>query len=203
MAIMFPFLGGRPCGQITVPLVYDESLSIAQQIACIMGRLRNIDADFVSVEDFEKFVGAVNVDQEKQTADLMDYTDAEIAKLDDELRKLIVGMQIGYMVWDVTEGRYADSVAAMRNLFNDITVHAITVDTLAGLDLDVDGLADCGLNVRGLAVFSGYLIGDGFTPEGIMYEGADVDIPLTTEILANGMVRDGYFVMGKGDEDGE
>ena len=169
MAIMFPFLGGRACGQITVPLVYDESLSIAQQIACIMGRLRNIDADFVSVEDFEKFVGAVNADQEKQTADLMGYTNAEIAKLDDELRKLIAGMQIGLMIWDVTLGAYSPNVEAMRNLFNDLSVHAITVDTLAGMDMTVDQLSDCGLNVRGLAVWSGELV-EGFTPEGVHYE---------------------------------
>ena len=43
-------------------------------------------------------------------------------------------------------------------MFNDITVHAITVKTLNSLDMTVKDLADCGLNVRGLAVMSQWLV---------------------------------------------
>lgn len=42
MGIYYPFLGGgRTCNQITTPLVYDESLSVEQQIACLFGKIAN------------------------------------------------------------------------------------------------------------------------------------------------------------------
>lgn len=198
MAFYYPFIGGgATCNQITTPLVYDESLSVAQQIACIFGRLKQIDDGFLSIEDFKTFLEQLNTEQEQQTSDLKKYTDTEVANLDNELRTLIAGLQIGMMIWDVTQGRYNDNVESMRNIFNDVTVHAITVDTLANLDITVDGLAESGLNVRGLAVFSGYLVGADFVPEGIEYEGAPtIDGKITCDILAQGEVRDGYFVEG-------
>lgn len=198
MGIYYPFHGGgRTCNQITTPLVYDESLSVEQQIACLFGKIANIDSDFVTMVEFDDFKSQIHAEQVAQTEQLEGYTDSEIAKLDKELRDLIAGSQVGLLIWNVTVGRYTGNVRAMRDFFNDVTVHAITVDTLAQLDLTVDQLAECGLNVRGLAVFSGYLMGNDFVPEGITYDGAPpLDGKLTCSILANGEVRDGYFVEG-------
>lgn len=167
MGIYYPFLGGgRTCNQITTPLVYDESLSVEQQIACLFGKI----GDVVSKAELDDFKSQLHAEQKAQTKQLEGYTDTEVAKLDKSLRDLIAGLQVGLLVWNVTVGSYTESVSAMRDFFNDVTVHAITVDQLAQLDLTVDQLADCGLNVRGLAVYSGQLIGDGFVPEGIMYD---------------------------------
>ena len=198
MAFYYPFLGcGRMLNQVTTPLVYDESLSIAQQIACIMGRVNSIDADFVGVDQFKEFLNQLNAEQAAQTEQLEKYTDAAVSDLDDKLMAIIAGIQVGMLIWNVTKGKYTDNVESMRDIFNDVTVHAITVDELANLDLNVDQLSDCGLNVRGLAVFSGYLIGEDFEPEGIRYtEAPPLDSKLTCSILANGEVKDGYFVEG-------
>lgn len=198
MAFYYPFLGsGRVCNQIATPLVYDESLSVAQQIACLFGKIQSIDTDFVSTDEFKEFINQLNAELDKIKSDAETYTDGEIAKLDDKFVKLIEQLQIGMLIWNVTVGKYTENVTAMRDFFNDVTVHAITVDTLANMDITVDGLTDCGLNVRGLAVFSGYLVGDDFVPEGIMYSGdTPVDTKLTCAILANGAVRDSYFVEG-------
>lgn len=197
MAFYYPFLGGgRTLNQITTPLVYDESLSIAQQIACIMGRVNSIDTDFVGVDQFKEFLNQLNAEQAAQTEQLENYTDTAVSNLDDKLTAIIAGIQVGMLIWNVTKGKYAENVESMRDFFNDVTVHAITVDELANLELNVDQLADCGLNVRGLAVFSGYLIGENFTPDGIMYNDAPADGKITCAILANGEVRDGYFVEG-------
>lgn len=198
MAIYYPFLGsGRTCNQITTPLVYDESLSVEQQIACLFGKIAGIDSDFVTNVEFDDFKNQIHAEQVSQTEQLEGYTDSEIDKLDKNLRDLIAGLQVGMLVWNVTVGAYTGNVKAMRDFFNDVTVHAITVDTLAQLDMTVDQLADCGLNVRGLAVFSGYLEGDSFVPEGVMYDGnTPVDGQLTCAILANGAVKDGFFVEG-------
>lgn len=171
MGIYYPFLGGgRTCNQITTPLVYDESLSVEQQIACLFGKIANIDSDFVTTVEFDDFKNQIHAEQVTQTEQLEEYTNSEIDKLDKNLRDLIASLQVGTLIWNVTVGTYTDNVKAMRDFFNDVTVHAITVDQLAQLDLTVDQLADCGLNVRGLAVYSGQLIGDGFVPEGIMYD---------------------------------
>ena len=171
MGIYYPFLGsGRTCNQITTPLVYDESLSVEQQIACLFGKIANIDSDFVTTVEFDGFKNQIHAEQVSQTEQLEGYTNSEIGKLDKNLRDLIANLQVGTLIWNVTAGTYTDNVKAMRDFFNDVTVHAITVDHLAQLDMTVDQLADCGLNVRGLAVYSGQLIGDGFVPEGIMYD---------------------------------
>ena len=197
MGIYYPFLGGRTCNQITTPLVYDESLSVEQQIACLFGKIANIDSDFVTTVEFDDFKKQIHAEQVAQTEQLEGYTDSEIAKLDKDLRNLITGLQVGLLIWNVTMGRYTDSVEAMRDFFNDVTVHAITVDTLAQLDVTVDQLAECGLNVRGLAVFSGYLMGKDFVPDGVSYAGTPpLDGKITCAILANGEVRNGYFVEG-------
>lgn len=171
MGIYYPFLGGgRTCNQIATPLVYDESLSVEQQIACLFGKIANIDGDFVTTDEFDDFKNQIHAEQVSQTEQLEGYTNSEIDKLDKNLRDLIANLQVGTLIWNVTVGTYTDSVKAMRDFFNDVTVHAITVDQLAQLDTTVDQLADCGLNVRGLAVYSGQLMGDGFVPEGIMYD---------------------------------
>lgn len=171
MGIYYPFLGGgRTCNQITTPLVYDESLSVEQQIACLFGKIANIASDFVTTVEFDDFKSQIHEEQVAQTEQLEGYTNSEIDKLDKNLRDLIASLQVGTLIWNVTVGTYTGNVKAMRDFFNDVTVHAITVDQLAQLDMTVDQLANCGLNVRGLAVYSGQLIGDGFVPEGIMYD---------------------------------
>lgn len=192
MGIYYPFLGsGRTCNQVATPLVYDESLSVEQQIACLFGKIANIDSDFATAVELDDVKSQIHAEQVAQTEQLEEYADSEIDKLDKNLRDLIAGLQVGMLIWNVTAGAYTENVRAMRDFFNDVTVHAISVDALAQLDMTVDQLADCGLNVRGLAVFSGCLMGEDFVPEGITYDGK-----LTCSILANGEVRDGCYVEG-------
>jgi len=198
MAVYYPYLGtGATCNQITTPLVYDESLSVAQQIACIMGRIKEIDTSFVSTSQFADFLEWLKKDQDAQTADMREYTDAEVKDAVNALLKLIEETQKGMMLWNVVLGKFYSNTDTMRDVFNDLTVHAIDVDTLAELDMDVAQLSECGLNVRGLAVFSGYLLGEKFRPLGVVYENKKpLDGRITCRILAEGEVKDGYFVKG-------
>lgn len=70
MAFYYPFLGGgRTCNQITTPLVYDESLSVAQQIACLFGKIKSMDTDFVSTDEFKEFINQLNVELDKIKSD--------------------------------------------------------------------------------------------------------------------------------------
>lgn len=74
------------------------------------------------------------------------------------IRKEIYELSIGTESWNVQQGKLTSSTEAQRDMFNDLTVHAITVKTLNSLDMTVKDLADCGLNVRGLAVMSYWLV---------------------------------------------
>lgn len=117
------------------------------------------------------------------------YTDSVAARL----KGLIDNLETSSLDWDVTNGTATDSVTAMRDLFNDVTVHSVTVDDLSALTPTVAELADCGLNVRGVAVFNGALQA-GFTPEGIRYDDTIDQKPLTVDILKDAQVKDGFIV---------
>ena len=99
--------------------------------------IKKIDA--VSPDEFDKY---------------KDKLDSEIAALKTE----IYDLQVGVLSWNVQHGEYTTSKQSQRDMFNDITVHAITVKKLNSLDMTVKDLADCGLNVRGLAVMSQWLV---------------------------------------------
>ena len=75
-----------------------------------------------------------------------------------ELREEIYELSVGTMAWNVQHGRFTPTIQAQRDMFNDLTVHAITVKELNELNMTVDSLANCGLNVRGLAVMSRWLV---------------------------------------------
>lgn len=183
-----------------MPNIYFNVISDEERIRAIceaIDELYKIENSYLTIQAFNDFLAQLEKDQTAQTQEARAYADAQDTNLLAQVKALIEQLQIGMLIWDVTQGTYAENVEAMRDLFNDVTVHSITVDALANLDLTVDELSECRLNVRGLAVFSGYLEGDSFVPEGVMYDGSTpVDGQLTCAILANGAVKDGFFVEG-------
>lgn len=75
-----------------------------------------------------------------------------------KLAAIIEQLQLSNMQWDVQHGMMVNTVDAQRDMFNDITVHSITIEELNELDMTVAELANSGLNVRGLAVMSYWLV---------------------------------------------
>ena len=112
----------------------DKLANYANYLADI---IKKIDA--VSTDEFDKYKDELN---------------SEIAALKTE----IYDLQIGSLSWNVQHGEYTTSKQSQRDMFNDLTVHAITVKKLNSLDMTVKDLANCGLNVRGLAVMSQWLV---------------------------------------------
>lgn len=161
--------------QVSWPLVYDQSVSIVQQIAYLMGAVNTLHDEqdnWATVDDLKRLLDHFNADQEAQTAALQAYADGQDAKLYARMLKLIEEMEKSALVWDVTQGVFTDSVTAMRNLYTWVSVHAITVDELAASSVvpTVADLAGQTLNVRGLATWSTELK-DGWTePAGIRTE---------------------------------
>lgn len=74
------------------------------------------------------------------------------------LRTEIYELTVGVMSWNVQHGRFTSSTQAQRDMFNDLSVHALTIKKLNSLEMTVSDLANCGLGVRGLAVMSYWLV---------------------------------------------
>lgn len=75
-----------------------------------------------------------------------------------KLTAIIETLELSNMQWDVQHGMLVNTVDAQRDMFNDVTVHSITIEELNELDMTVAELANSGLNVRGLAVMSYWLV---------------------------------------------
>lgn len=62
------------------------------------------------------------------------------------------------LIWSVHDAEYLPSIDAMRNTFNFVTERSYRNSDLAGMNLTVSVVADCGLNVEGWAVCNSYYI---------------------------------------------
>lgn len=90
----------------------------------------------------------------------------ELENLREELIQLIRETGEGSLDWDVQHGIYTSSVQAMRDMFNDVTVHSMDVAEFNELtiidegierDFNVDDLANSGVNVAGWAVMNRWI----------------------------------------------
>lgn len=99
-------------------------------------------------------INAIEAVKPEELQAVVDYFNAQLAAL----KKLIEQLEAGTLQWDVQHGDYRDTVEAQRDMFNDVTVHSMTIAEFNALDLTVETLANCGLNCRGLAVMSYWLV---------------------------------------------
>ena len=138
-----------------IPKLYWDVYSAEQRLKAICERISKSEQymDYVAdtVNDYSK-----NVSDEVE--DELYKAHVELMNLREELIELVMQIGEGSLDWDVQHGRYDSSINAMRDIFNDVTVHALYIDELNALDMTVEELANCGLNVRGLAVMSRWLV---------------------------------------------
>ena len=148
-----------------LPAFYYDVYSSEQRIKAICLEIDKLQeyADYLSGK-----ISDLNVVSPDELSEATQKLEDEIA----ELKSEIANLAIGVLQWDVQQGDYRSSSEAQRDMFNDLAVHAITVSTLNSLDMTVKDLADCGLNVRGLAVMSYWLVEKFDMPEG--FESAQI-----------------------------
>lgn len=151
-----------------LPAVYDDSFSYYEDI-CILRKLISDVASSISdyqsqIDALEKRVGVNEVDisaiRKSLDALYIEVGDKynELLGYITELFELIDKLGGSQLQWDCQLGLYTDTMNAQRDMFNDVTVHGITVDDLTKEVATVDDLANCGLNVRGLAVLGLWII---------------------------------------------
>ena len=138
-----------------IPKLYWNVYSAEQRMKALCERLSKSEQymDYVAdtVNDYAENVGDT-------VAAELEEAHRELLSLREELIELILQVGEGSLDWDVQKGAYDSSINAMRDMFNDVTVHALYIDEFNALNLTVEDLANCGLNVRGLAVMSRWLV---------------------------------------------
>ena len=137
--------------QKALPAVYDDSLSYYELLTKLQRKIEEIITYYNQLADYQDVQDQALKDAYNQLVALVDEKVSELKALVDLLTK-------GSLDYDVQHGYYTDSQDAMRDMFNDVTLHSYTIEELDkvfdNLNMTVDGLANCGLSVKGLAVFS-------------------------------------------------
>lgn len=145
--------------QKVLPAVYDDSLSYYELLCRIQCKLEEVIA----------FANQLAEYQDVQDQALKDAVDGLKALFEDKLNRavsqlteLINALEGSSLDWDVQQGKYTNTVEAMRDMFNDVTIHSYNVEQIEqifdDLDMTVDDLANCGLNVKGYALLNHLLL---------------------------------------------
>jgi hypothetical protein len=121
-------------------------------------RIKELCKELKKLADYGTYLAETIDEIQAITPDEFSAYQQEVRETVANLRKEIYELSIGTESWNVQHGKLTSTTEAQRDMFNDLTVHAITVKTLNSLDMTVKNLADCGLNVRGLAVMSYWLV---------------------------------------------
>lgn len=191
-----PIHGGQIVPTFNIPEVFGNALSYEDKLIALAKWCINAIKPFATKDELEKLRSTLTDLINQTGTDGKAYTDKMVGLLREQVEKLSKGV----FDYDVQRGEWVSSDIAMRDMFNDITVHGITVAELNSLDgLTVKGLTDCGLNVRGLAVIGRWLIdqtgsSDATTGNPGMVPGVPPTDRVTVENLAKAHIDpDGYF----------
>lgn len=171
--------------QKVLPAVYDDSLSYYELLCKLQFKIEELVKFYNQLADYQEVQDKALEDTYNELINLIDEKASELKVLIDLLTE-------GSLDYDVQHGYYIDSQDAMRDMFNDVTVHSITVGELNELDMTVAELAECGLNVRGLAVMSYWLKSEfPLLPE---YQPSRAERRFTVEDLLNSTINQNGLV---------
>ena len=159
----FPIYSGWTQYTPVIPKLYWDVYSAEQ-------RMKNLCVEYDKMVHYLDYTAetlneyADGVDE--AVTEALEAANRELKALREELIKLILETGEGSLDWDVQKGYHTSSIQAMRDMFNDVTVHSMDIYDFNQLtiieegverDLTVEDLANCGLNVKGLAVMNRWL----------------------------------------------
>lgn len=136
----------------TIPKLYWDVKSQEQRILNLFQLLDKLIAytDYVAKMVEEEIQGYAS---KEEMAEFKAQVEEEIKALS----KIINNLAQGTLQWDVQHGMFNNTVDAQRDMFNDVTIHSVPISTINEMDMTVEQLANCGLNVKGLALVSHWL----------------------------------------------
>lgn len=156
--VLFPLLpfNAFTTGTPVIPKFYWDVYSQEQRVKYICENLHKLIAysDTLAEAINELNTEFENVEQniQEQFKIIQAELEAELNEFKGYVEELIAQLSIQAPMWDVTHGKFDTSVEATRNMFNDLSDNALTIDEFNDTNVTVAQLADSGLNVRGWAV---------------------------------------------------
>lgn len=156
--LTFPLLpfGQFTVGTPTIPKFYWDVYSQEQRIKHICEQLYKLiqysDTLAEGINQLEEEISEIDENVKKELAAFKEDIEKELDAFKAEVKELISELSVQAPVWDVTLAEYVPSKVAMRNMFNDVTDRAYTIDEFNNTNATVESLSESGLNVRGWAV---------------------------------------------------
>ncbi len=173
----------------SVPFTYRDGLTTLQLIECLR---HNLDVLQTYVDKVKEWVKSES-----------DKTDAEISEIDEHLASVDVQLEdiiskLGKLeitndIYDVTQGRYVDSVDAMRDMYRELAVFGARVNQMAQLSVPMAAAHTC----LEFAVLGNKTIFHNdeprITPRDVHVDDGEPVNPLSVENLANGVVVNDFM----------
>lgn len=178
--------GGVPT---SVPFTYRDGLTTLQLIECLR---HNLDALQAYVDKVKEWVKSESDKTGVEVSEINEHLASVDVQLEDIISKL-GKLGITNDVYDVTQGRYVDSVDAMRDMYRELAVFGARVNQMAQLSTPMAAAHSC----LEFAVLGNKTIFHNdeprITPRDVHVDDGEPVKPLSVENLANGVVVDHFM----------
>lgn len=168
----------------SVPFTYRDGLTTLQLIECLR---HNLDALQTYVDKVKEWVKSESDKTGAEISEINEHLASVDVQLEDITSKL-GKLEITNDVYDVTQGRYVDSVDAMRNTYRELAVFGARVNQMAQLSVPMAAAHTC----LEFAVLGNKTIFHNdeprITPRDVHVDDGEPVNPLSVENLANGVV---------------
>lgn len=173
----------------SVPFTYRDGLTTLQLIECLR---HNLDALQTYVDKVKEWVKSESDKTDVKISEINEHLTSVDVQLEDIISKL-GKLEITNDIYDVTQGRYVDSVDAMRNMYRELAVFGARVNQMAQLSVPMAAAHSC----LEFAVLGNKTIFHNdeprITPRDAHVSDGEPVSPLSVENLANGVVVDNFM----------
>jgi hypothetical protein len=173
----------------SVPFTYRDGLTTLQLIECLR---HNLDALQTYVDKVKEWVKSESDKTDAEISEINEHLASVDVQLEDIISKL-GKLEITNDIYDVTQGRYVDSVDAMRNVYRELAVFGARVNQMAQLSVPMAAAHTC----LEFAVLGNKTIFHNdeprVTPRDVHVDDGEPVNPLSVENLANGVVVNNFM----------
>lgn len=173
----------------SVPFTYRDGLTTLQLIECLR---HNLDALQTYVDKVKEWVKSESDKTDAEISEINEHLASVDVQLEDIISKL-GKLEITNDIYDVTQGRYVDSVDAMRNVYRELAVFGARVNQMAQLSVPMAAAHTC----LEFAVLGNKTIFHNdeprITPRDVHVDDGEPVNPLSVENLANGVVINNFM----------
>lgn len=177
----------------SVPFTYRDGLTTLQLIECLR---HNLDALQAYVDKVKEWVKSESDKADVEISEIKEHLASVDVQLEDIISKL-GKLEITNDIYDVTQGRYVDSVDAMRNTYRELAVFGARVNQMAQLSVPMAAAHTC----LEFAVLGNKTIFHNneprITPRDVHMDDGESVSPLSVENLANCVVVNNFIKTAK------